>query len=97
MQALSTGSIKAIIGGSIKAIIDNIPEPGEKGHAKNLKWMERLSELRRIPAHPSDKRHYKVEDFEYIDYMHGEFFPRLREAEKNPILEISEMLGDDDA
>ena len=33
----------------------NIPEPGEKGLAKNLKWMERINELRRIPAHPAGK------------------------------------------
>jgi hypothetical protein len=75
----------------------NIPEPGEKGYAKNLKWMERLNELRRIPAHPSEKRHYKVEDFEYIDFIHGEFFRRLREAEQNPILEASETSEDADA
>ena len=46
----------------------NIPEPGEKGQAKNLKWMERVNELRRIPAHPAKERKYKVEDFEYIDF-----------------------------
>lgn len=75
----------------------NIPEPGEKGHAKNLKWMERVNELRRIPAHPSDKRHYKVEDFEYIDFVHEEFLRRLREAEQNPILEASDAQEDADA
>jgi hypothetical protein len=75
----------------------NIPEPGEKGHAKNLKWMERLNELRRIPAHPSEKRHYKVEDFDYIDYIHGEFFPRLRDAEKNPVLDAGETPEDANA
>jgi len=75
----------------------NIPEPGEKGRAKNLKWMERVNELRRIPAHPSEKRHYKVEDFEYIDFVHDDFLRRLREAEKNPILEPSETPEDTDA
>jgi len=44
----------------------NIPEPGEKGFAKNLKWMERINELRRIPGHPARERKYKVEDFQYI-------------------------------
>lgn len=63
----------------------NIPEPGEKGHAKNLKWMDRLNELRRIPAHPAEKRHYKVEDFAYIDYVHAEFFHLLEDAKHNPI------------
>jgi hypothetical protein len=75
----------------------NIPEPGEKGFAKNLKWLDRLNELRRIPAHPSDKRHYKVEDFEYIDYIHKELFQRLEEAQKNPKLDIPATLESDDA
>jgi len=74
----------------------NIPEPNEKGHAKNLKWMERVNSLRRIPAHPSEKRIYKVEDFGYIDFIHEEFFRRLREAERNPILEASETSEDAD-
>jgi hypothetical protein len=75
----------------------NIPEPGEKGYAKNLKWMERVNELRRIPAHPSERRHYKVEDFDYIDYIYEEFFRRLKEAERNPTLVVSGSSGDGDA
>lgn len=75
----------------------NIPEPGEKGHAKNLKWMERVNELRRIQAHPADKRHYKVEDFDYIDYVHQEFIRRLREAPQNPVLETTEPQEESDA
>jgi DNA sulfur modification protein DndB len=31
----------------------DIAEPGDKGRAKNLKWMERINELRRISAHPA--------------------------------------------
>ena len=65
----------------------NIPEPGERGLAKNLKWMDRLNELRRIQAHPSEKRHYKVEDFEYIDYIYELFNRQSREAAENPIFE----------
>ena len=56
----------------------DIPEPGEKGHAKNVKWIEQINELRRVTAHPSEKRHYKLEDFEYIDYVHSELTERLR-------------------
>lgn len=74
----------------------NIPDPGEKGHAKNLKWMERLNELRRITAHPSEKRHYKVDDFDYIDYVHQEFFERLAEAQEHPVLDAV-MQEDSDA
>ena len=52
-----------------KTVFD-IPEPGEKGKAKNLRWMIRINELRRIPAHATFSRHYSLEDFEYIDYLY---------------------------
>ena len=74
----------------------NIPEPGEKGHAKNLKWMEHVNELRRIPAHPSDKRHYKVEDFEYIDYVHDQLMVRLAITKDRPISIETEVGGIDE-
>ena len=74
----------------------NIPEPGEKGHAKNLKWMEHINELRRIPAHPSDKRHYKVEDFEYIDYVHDQLMERLALTKDSPISIETEVGGIDE-
>jgi DGQHR domain-containing protein len=67
----------------------NIPEPGEKGLAKNLKWMERVNELRRIPAHPAKERKYKVEDFEYIDFVYAELTRRLADARQNPVLQMS--------
>jgi DNA sulfur modification protein DndB len=67
----------------------NIPEPGEKGVAKNLKWMERINELRRIPAHPARERHYKIEDFEYIDFVYSELMKRLKEAEATPLPEMA--------
>lgn len=62
----------------------NIPEPGEKGLAKNLKWMDRINELRRIPAHPAKERHYKVEDFQYIDFVYSELIPRVKDAQEHP-------------
>ncbi len=75
----------------------NIPEPGEKGQAKNLKWMERVNELRRIPAHPAKERKYKVEDFEYIDFIHEEFRKRLLDALDMPAgLTTSGSNEDDD-
>ncbi|MCU0344649.1 MAG: DGQHR domain-containing protein [Ignavibacterium sp.] len=60
----------------------DIPEPGEKGLSKNLKWMDRVNALRRIPAHATEKRLYKVEDFDYIDFIYEEFMKRLLKAEK---------------
>jgi len=61
-----------------KPVFD-ISEPGEKEHSKNIRWMERINELRRIPAHATEKRHYKTSDFEYIDYVYDEFKRRLNE------------------
>ncbi len=55
----------------------DIPEPGEKGYTKNVRWMERINELRRIPAHATEKRHYKANDFEYIDYVYDKLISRL--------------------
>jgi hypothetical protein len=74
----------------------NIPEPDEKGQAKNLKWMERVNELRRIPAHPAKERKYKVEDFEYIDFIYDEFTRRLLIAMETKIPDVSPASGDDD-
>lgn len=54
----------------------DIPEPGEKGYTKNVRWMERINELRRIPAHATEKRLYKPSDFEYIDFVYDEFVGR---------------------
>jgi DGQHR domain-containing protein len=52
-----------------KSVLD-IPLPGApKGQAKNLDWMDRINELRRISAHPSDSRNYKSEDFPLIDLV----------------------------
>lgn len=48
----------------------NIAEPGQKETAKNISWMDRINELRRIPAHATAQRGYKIEDFDYIDYIY---------------------------
>ncbi len=63
----------------VKAIFD-IPEPGEKGFAKNIKWMDRINELRRIAAHPSKDRGYKLEDLEFIDYIYTQLNEKIRNA-----------------
>ena len=52
----------------------NIPEKGEKGKHKNLKWMDRINKLRRIPSHKnSEERQYEKKDLEYIDWIFEEF------------------------
>lgn len=57
----------------------DISEPGEKGHSKNIRWMERINELRRISAHATENRRYKANDFDYINYIFDEFTGRLDE------------------
>ena len=66
-----------------KGIFD-IPEPGQKGISKNLAWMERINELRRIQSHATESRNYTVVDFDYIERIHGEFMRRLNEHEVAP-------------
>ena len=63
-----------------KPVFD-IPDPGEKGYSKNVRWMEKMNELRRITAHPTESRHYKIQDFEYIDYIYDEFTRRLADIQ----------------
>jgi DNA sulfur modification protein DndB len=65
--------------GVFKDVFDS-PDPGDKGHAKNVRWMDRINELRRISAHPSKERGYKVEDFAYLDFVHQRLNENLRDA-----------------
>ena len=54
----------------------DIPLRGEKGYAKNLKWMDRLNELRRIVAHPH-KRAFKSDDLEFLEWIRRAFEEKL--------------------
>ncbi|MCU7827792.1 MAG: DGQHR domain-containing protein [Candidatus Thiodiazotropha sp. (ex Myrtea sp. 'scaly one' KF741663)] len=65
-----------------KPIFD-IPMPGDKGYSKNVMWMERVNELRRIPAHSTEKRHYKSSDYDFIDYIYDEFMRRVDQMDSN--------------
>jgi len=49
--------------------------------AKNLEWMDRLNELRRVPAH-GFQRNYHVEDFEFLDWIYDEFKKRVEESRR---------------
>jgi len=61
----------------------NIPEKGEKGHAKNTSWIDRINELRRITSHPSPDRRFKLDDYEYIDWIHSEFMAKIAECRRD--------------
>lgn len=62
-----------------KPVFD-VAERGDRGRAKNLVWMERVNELRRISAHATESRSYQVEDFEYLDWIFVELTSRLERA-----------------
>lgn len=57
----------------------NIPLPGEKGQAKNLRWMDRLNELRRVVAH-SHKRAFNNEDLDFLEWIKVEFEKKLLDS-----------------
>jgi DGQHR domain-containing protein len=70
----------------------NIPIPEKKGLQKNLAWMDRLNELRRISAHPY-QRSYSVDDFHFIEWIYKEFIRKKNEAETE-IIEQEEIQSD---
>ncbi|HCD05060.1 MAG TPA: hypothetical protein DEQ60_07015 [Methylophaga sp.] len=57
----------------------DIPMAGDKGKAKNIDWMDRINELRRISAHPSDNRNYKADDFDFIDRIYHLLSGRIKD------------------
>jgi hypothetical protein len=54
----------------------DIPLPDDKGQSKNLKWMDRLNELRRIVAHPH-KRAFKSDDLQFLEWIRKAFKEKL--------------------
>lgn len=54
----------------------DIPLPGEKTYSKNLRWMDRLNELRRIVAHPH-KRAFKPDDLTFLEWIRKAFEEKL--------------------
>jgi DNA sulfur modification protein DndB len=60
--------------------IFNIPFQGEKGKKYYLGWLERLNELRRIPAHKSPYRTFSDDDLEFVTWIKGQLFDKFTEA-----------------
>jgi len=60
----------------------DIPLAGEKGFAKNLKWMDRLNELRRVIAH-SYKRSFKPADLDFLEWIRSIFEQKLLAVESS--------------
>ncbi|WP_329841112.1 DGQHR domain-containing protein [Stenotrophomonas geniculata] len=51
-----------------KDVMD-IPLDGQKGNAKNVKWMDRFNEIRRIPAHAAPGRGYSLDDLDLLELV----------------------------
>jgi len=64
---------------NIFKIYFDIPFPREKGQSKNLKWMDKLNELRRIVAHPH-KRSFKADDLEFLEWIKRAFEEKMLAA-----------------
>lgn len=60
----------------------NIQLSEKKSLNKNTAWMDRINELRRVPGH-SFEREYKVEDFEFLDWICDKLRKNIELAEKN--------------
>jgi DNA sulfur modification protein DndB len=55
----------------------DIPLPNEKGFAKNLKWMDKVNEMRRVMAHPHKKRTFKPDDLDLLTSIRRSFEEKL--------------------
>jgi hypothetical protein len=71
-----------------KGVFD-IPLPEQKGLAKNIAWMDRINELRRISAHPGDGRRYKADDFPLIDLVHRTLIARVDDFDYGSVAQIT--------
>lgn len=69
----------------LKDVFD-IPIPEKKGLNKNTAWMDRINELRRIQAHGFG-REYKVEDFDFLDWIYDKFKRNLELAKQKKSIE----------
>jgi hypothetical protein len=65
----------------------NIQIPEKKGLNKHTAWMDRINELRRVAAH-SFGREYKVEDFDFLDWIYDKFKMNLELAKQKESIEI---------
>ncbi len=59
-----------------KSVLD-IPIGGGKGQAKNVEWMDKFNEIRRVPSHAAENRVYKAEDFSLLEEVSGTLKARI--------------------
>ena len=68
-------------------VVFNIPLPGDKGQAKNLKWLEKLNDIRKKAFHETESRRLSVDEMEYVEWIYSEFLQSIAEFESEPQLE----------
>ncbi|WP_345971926.1 DGQHR domain-containing protein [Sulfurimonas diazotrophicus] len=50
----------------------------DKGKAKYLSWMDKLNEIRKIYAHPTEQRTYKLEHYQFLDWICEQINERIQ-------------------
>lgn len=55
----------------------DVPLDRNKGKAKNVEWMDKFNEIRRVPSHRTEHRAYKSEDFEILELIFGTLKRRI--------------------
>lgn len=70
-----------------KQVLD-IPLGDQKGQAKNVAWMDKVNQWRRVAAHPGDGRRYKSEDFPLIERIWTTLRDRLDGYDYESILQV---------
>lgn len=54
-------------------------ENEQNGKAKYLSWMDKLNEIRKIYAHPTEERTYKLEHYKFLDWITEQIKERIKE------------------
>lgn len=60
----------------VKDVFD-IPLPGEKGLAKNLKWLEKLNDIRKRAFHETKGRPLDIEQMMFVEWIHELFINKV--------------------
>ncbi len=55
-------------------------ENESKGKARYLGWMDQLNEIRKIYAHPTEKRTYKIEHYKFLDWISNKIDEKLKKT-----------------
>lgn len=63
----------------VKPVFD-IPLQGDKGQAKNLKWLEKLNDIRKRAFHETKGRPLDIAQMEFVEWIHDKFLGKVSES-----------------